>query len=163
MMNLKPLIVILMLAIAPATANAQTAEETIIVQLRAQGFEDLTITRTWLGRIRILALSADLRREIVFNPTTGEILRDYWQELDGTSVVRGPLLVDPNGSNDDNRGPTGVTEDNGGPDGGTDDNSGPDGGTDSSDGESGSDSGDDGNQNNDEGGDSENGDGGGAD
>jgi len=31
-----------------------------------------------LGRIRITAQSATLRREIILNPTTGIILRDLW-------------------------------------------------------------------------------------
>jgi len=67
----------------PAGANFQ---ETIVSQLEAQGFSRITITRTFLGRIRIHATSRDLEREIIFNPRTGEILRDYWDEIDGEEL-----------------------------------------------------------------------------
>ena len=32
--------------------------------------------RTWLGRVRIIAQNASFRREVVIDPTTGEIRRD---------------------------------------------------------------------------------------
>lgn len=64
----------------PATA-APTIEE-IISQLQAQGYSDVSVSRTWLGRIRIEAESGTHEREIVFNQRTGEILRDYWEELE---------------------------------------------------------------------------------
>jgi hypothetical protein len=66
-------------------ALALTLEERLVSQLRAQGFDRITVSRTLLGRTRILALAPDQRREIIFNPRTGEILRDFWEALDGTS------------------------------------------------------------------------------
>lgn len=63
-------------------AQAQTAQDRIVQQLRDQGFDEIEITRTWLGRVRIVAEEDDTLREIILNPTTGAILRDYWVELD---------------------------------------------------------------------------------
>jgi len=37
--------------------------------------------RTLLGRLRIVASDGTRRREIIINPNTGEVLRDYWVEL----------------------------------------------------------------------------------
>ena len=59
-------------------AFAQTAEEQIITQLLRQGYTEFRIERTWLGRVRIEATDGDRDRELVFNPYTGEILRDRW-------------------------------------------------------------------------------------
>ncbi len=56
---------------------ADAISDRVVALLRAQGFEVIQMDRTWLGRIWILAESKDVRREIVFNPATGEILRDY--------------------------------------------------------------------------------------
>lgn len=62
--------------------TAQTAQDRIVAQLRDQGFDEITITRTLLGRVRIVAQEDDTLREIILNPSTGAILRDYWTELD---------------------------------------------------------------------------------
>lgn len=76
------LAVALALGLFPGASFAQTAEEAIIAQLAQQGFTNISVSRTLLGRTRIEATSSSLRREIVFNPTTGVILRDYWEDLD---------------------------------------------------------------------------------
>ena len=68
------LVLCLTLALA---ALAEPIDEVIVAQLQAQGYSQSTVTRTFLGRIRIDATLGDLRREIVLNPRTGEILRDY--------------------------------------------------------------------------------------
>lgn len=47
-----------------------------VVQLRDQGYSDITVGRTWLGRIVINARRDDIAREIVLNARTGEILGD---------------------------------------------------------------------------------------
>ena len=56
---------------------AQTAEDRILAALHDQGYEILQKQRTLLGRMWLLAENDEVRREIVFNPGTGEILRDY--------------------------------------------------------------------------------------
>ena len=56
---------------------AGTPEEEILASLEAQGYHLVVRDRTWLGRIWMIVESDEVRREIVFNPGTGEILRDY--------------------------------------------------------------------------------------
>lgn len=56
---------------------AQTPEEMIVASLEEQGYHVVTRDRTWLGRIWLLVENGEVRREIVFNPGTGEIMRDY--------------------------------------------------------------------------------------
>ncbi|OUD09999.1 hypothetical protein BVC71_00300 [Marivivens niveibacter] len=60
-------------------AHAQSTPEEIAAQLIAEGYTDVQIERTLLGRVRIVASGADGRREIVIQPTTGVILRDRVQ------------------------------------------------------------------------------------
>ena len=56
---------------------AQSVEDRLIAGLRGQGYTILEEGRTFLGRLRIVAENGTLHREIVANPSTGEILRDY--------------------------------------------------------------------------------------
>ena len=64
-------------------AFAQDIVSAIRAQLRAQGYTSISVTRTLLGRRRIFAKSDEYQREIIVNPRTGEILRDYWTLLPG--------------------------------------------------------------------------------
>ncbi len=73
---------------APKIAILQTVQD-LIDQLTADGFTYIEISRTFLGRAHIIAYSATEIREIVINPTTGEILRDFAQE----SIGRLPAKV----------------------------------------------------------------------
>lgn len=57
----------------PAWADEQ---DDIVERLVEAGFGQIEITRTLLGRVRILATKGKIRRELVINPRTGEILRD---------------------------------------------------------------------------------------
>ncbi|QTN35019.1 hypothetical protein [Cognatishimia activa] len=82
----------------PASA-APTVEE-IIAQLEAQGYTDVSVSRTWLGRIRIEAESGTHEREIVFNQRTGEILRDFWEELEDDDEVEESEEAGEEGSDD---------------------------------------------------------------
>jgi hypothetical protein len=68
-----------LLALAGAPASADAVEETQ-AQLRAEGYGNIEVERTLLGRIRITAESATRRREIVIDRGTGEILRDLTEE-----------------------------------------------------------------------------------
>ncbi len=56
---------------------AQTVEQQLVASLQAQGYMILEQGYTFLGRLRIVAENGVFRREIVVNPGTGEILRDY--------------------------------------------------------------------------------------
>lgn len=66
----------LALLFAP-TAHAQDAEEQVRTLLMNQGFVIIRVERTFLGRIQVWAQRGKIRREIVFNRRSGEILRDY--------------------------------------------------------------------------------------
>ena len=57
-------------------------------ELRQQGYRNVEVSRTLLGRTRITAENAKFTREIVVDPRTGEVLRDYWQAL-----AAAPLLM----------------------------------------------------------------------
>jgi len=77
------------LALASNWAVAQDSADAVVQQLREQGYVEFTISRTLLGRVRVLALAPDgSQREIVFNPATGEILRDYSEGPDGDVAPR---------------------------------------------------------------------------
>ena len=71
----------------PAVAQPASVADQIITMLRDQGYTEIRISRTWLGRVRILAVSDQYWREIIISPRTGEILRDYWEPVapDGSS------------------------------------------------------------------------------
>lgn len=75
---LKKLLLISVLSCGAALpAFADAVSDRIVANLTAQGFAVVQIDRTWLGRMWILARNDDVQREVVFNPVTGEILRDY--------------------------------------------------------------------------------------
>jgi hypothetical protein len=139
-----------------APAHAATTESGIVAELREQGFGQIEIRRTLLGRTRIIAISPAYEREIVLNPATGVILRDFWK-------VRGPVGDDgpsslvgaPNLRDGGNRSSSGSTDDNdddndsssgsssGSSDSSSDDDDDGDSGGDDSSGDSGSDDSDD--------------------
>ena len=56
---------------------ALTVEERLLANLQGQGYTVLEKGYTFLGRLRIVAENGEIHREIVVNPGTGEILRDY--------------------------------------------------------------------------------------
>ena len=86
---------------APAV-SAQSVQDQIISQLQAQGFSRIEIYNTLLGRVRLKAYSTTLERELVFNPATGQILRDVWVDRsDGDTKAR---VSDPTGRRDDRSG-----------------------------------------------------------
>jgi len=63
-----------------ASADVTTAW---VRQLQTDGYDEISIGRTWLGRTRIVAEKDDLYREIILNTATGEVLRDYSRAADG--------------------------------------------------------------------------------
>lgn len=72
---------------APCFAQSTPADD-IISALRSHGYRIVVQERTWLGRERVVAETSSKRREVVFNPGTGEIMRDYVVALargDGTA------------------------------------------------------------------------------
>ncbi len=68
----------LLLSFAPAPLMAQAApQDEILRKLTREGYARIEVRRTLLGRVRILAEEDGRRREIVVDPSSGEILRDY--------------------------------------------------------------------------------------
>ena len=60
-----------------------------VKQLQLDGYDDIAVSRTWLGRIRIIAEKDEIEREIILHRATGEVLRDYSRAEDGS--LRLPL------------------------------------------------------------------------
>ena len=78
------LILILCLALAPgvASADGNDMRDRIVRELRDDGYDQIRIFRTFLGRLRFVAQDGRSRREIILNPSTGVILRDYLRVFD---------------------------------------------------------------------------------
>ncbi|WP_151718560.1 hypothetical protein [Gemmobacter serpentinus] len=71
----------LSLVLANTPAFAEPMAESIRNQLSAQGYTQIETRYTWLGRLQVMARRSGHQREIVINPNTGEILRDYQERL----------------------------------------------------------------------------------
>lgn len=90
---------VLAVGLAAGGAVAQSPADSIVKQLQQQGYVEFTVSWTLLGRIHVVAVALDgSQREIVFNPATGEILRDYSRAADGSST---PLILDRSEEGDD--------------------------------------------------------------
>lgn len=95
-------------------------QDKIVAALRAQGYEQITIETTLLGRVRITAMRQSNLREIVINPRTGEILRDLWLTPDGRVVASAPEFDDLDlKDQDDDGADTSGSDDDGSDDGGS--------------------------------------------
>lgn len=75
-MNKLLLAVVLWVGLAGA-GWTRTIEERLLAGLQDQGYVILELGYTFLGRLRIVAENDLIHREIVVNPSTGEVLRDY--------------------------------------------------------------------------------------
>ncbi len=147
---LKRIIFILVLAMALPMAQpifANPIADSAVSQLRDQGYNDIQVQRTLLGRIRITATRTNTTRELVIHPITGEVMRDRWSSTAQSATKPDPIAVNPEG-------------DAGGGDNGDSDGDGGDSGDSDSDGDGGSGDGDSGEGDSGEGGDSGDSDGG---
>jgi hypothetical protein len=96
-MKLRHILVgVLVTATLAAPVVAQDIQDDVEAALIAQGYEIVNVGRTWLGRLRLVAENDEIRREIVINPTTGEVLRDYSVAL---ANLGRPIF--PDGDNND--------------------------------------------------------------
>lgn len=75
---------------ASETSAWDRLQAQVTSQLVEQGYTEIEVTRTWLGRMHIQAHNEAHEREIVINPLTGELLRDYWYS-DTTSDKGNPF------------------------------------------------------------------------
>lgn len=90
-------------ALVADAAFADSYQNAVVSQLRKQGYRQINVERTLLGRVRIVAARGGGSREIILNPRTGEILRDVLLAADGG--------VEPRISGDDNSGSGGSGDD----------------------------------------------------
>jgi hypothetical protein len=63
-------------------AHASATQDRIVAELQEQGFSRIEVSRTLLGRTRIVAEGEGVEREIILNPASGVILRDFLKRLD---------------------------------------------------------------------------------
>ncbi|WP_308915494.1 hypothetical protein [Jannaschia sp. LMIT008] len=74
-------------AVAPAPAAAQddagSFADDVVAALRDEGYADIRVRRTFLGRIRITGRRDGWRREVVLSESRGTILRDVERPLRG--------------------------------------------------------------------------------
>ncbi len=85
MLRIRTLGILLAALLGANMAFGQTLEQQLTRQLTDLGFSSIRVSTTLLGRTRIDARGSGQRREIIFNPRTGEILRDYWLIPNGAS------------------------------------------------------------------------------
>ncbi len=89
------LTVFIALSFAPFAAHADSKGDAlgakVASQLKELGYSTVEVSRTFLGRIRVEATGSAGEREIIFNPRTGEILRDF------SKSGHGGLLTLPSG------------------------------------------------------------------
>ncbi len=95
----------LVFASGPLLAQAAPQDE-IVRKLTREGYARIQVTRTLLGRVRILAEEDGRRREIVVDPSSGEILRDYVSDEE-KDRKEGGLFGWLFGGNDDEGAPAG--------------------------------------------------------
>lgn len=99
--------VLAMAVLAAAPVLAETVVERIERELVQQGFTTIKSHRTWLGRVLIDATNATEKREIVVNPTSGEILRDFTRTLGGQGSADLPVSILPTPDGGSRPGPGG--------------------------------------------------------
>lgn len=108
---------------------AQGYADTLLAELRREGYRDIVVSRTLLGRLRIQAARDGRLREIVLNPNSGEILRDLWLvEAQEASAQGSAGTSRASGGSDDSGSSSGGSGDDGGASGGGSDDGGSDGG-----------------------------------
>lgn len=93
-MNRRQVVIFGLAAALSGPAFASGFEDDIVAALRAQGYDQITVEVTFLGRVRITAMRQSNMREIVINPRTGEILRDLWLTPDGRVAKNGSEFDD---------------------------------------------------------------------
>ena len=96
---MRRLLILLFFCVMAAPATAKDIAAAWVEQLVLDGYDDIEVSRTWLGRTRIFAEKGEIEREIILNPSTGEVLRDYSRHEDGT--LRLPLGFEVSLDDDD--------------------------------------------------------------
>lgn len=116
-MNRRQVVIFGLATALAGPAFASDFQDEIVASLRAQGYAQITVEVTLLGRVKITAMKQSNLREIVINPRTGEILRDLWLAADG-SIARNPPVFEDLDTQENNKSDAG---DEGSRDGSADD------------------------------------------
>ena len=97
---MRPILISIFLTFAavPAFADVTTAW---VKQLQLDGYDEIEVKRTWLGRVRIIAEKDEIEREIILHRATGEVLRDYSRAEDGSLRLPLGFEVDLDDDDDD--------------------------------------------------------------
>jgi hypothetical protein len=85
MLRLIVFLMTLLLAAPAAQADADSVRNRFVSVLQEDGYVEIRISRTLLGRMRFVGSRSDARREIVVNPNSGVVLRDYVRFLNRSS------------------------------------------------------------------------------
>jgi uncharacterized membrane protein YgcG len=91
-MNRRQVVIFGLAAALAGPVMASGFQDEIVASLRAQGYDQITVEVTLLGRVKITAIKQNYLREIVVNPRTGEILRDLWLTADGSIAMNAPIF-----------------------------------------------------------------------
>lgn len=91
-MNRRQVVIFGLAAALAGPVMASGFQDEIVASLRAQGYDQITVEVTLLGRVKITAIKQNYLREIVVNPRTGEILRDLWLTADGNIAMNAPIF-----------------------------------------------------------------------
>lgn len=78
------------LVCAPPAFAAVAPEDEVARNLTGAGFRITSRRRTMLGRVRFLAVRGSTEREVVLDPSSGEILRDYSRASSGGERSEAP-------------------------------------------------------------------------
>ena len=89
---------------AASMSVAETFADQVVRQLVAQGYGNIQVEATLLGRLRIKGSNGQGLREIILNPKTGEILRDMWLDADGNPILAQLPSSGQGSGGDDNSG-----------------------------------------------------------
>lgn len=69
-------------AVAQSDPPQQMVTDKIVIVLQQKGYRDILVTRTWLGRLRVVGWIDGRAREIIVHPTSGEVLRDFLDPIE---------------------------------------------------------------------------------
>ena len=90
------LVVALILLTSAGMAMAVDVRDQLLAQLRRMGYTEFTVSTTLLGRLQVVASDGVSQREIVVNPRTREVLRDYSSSILQTAPEAMQPLPAPN-------------------------------------------------------------------
>ncbi|MDZ4134877.1 MAG: hypothetical protein U1D06_04675 [Paracoccaceae bacterium] len=77
---------VLLFGVGPALAK--TSSDQVVSALKRRGYSGIEVSRTWLGRTRIVGKRGKKTREVILNRSSGEVLRDIIYEGNGVAAAQ---------------------------------------------------------------------------